>query len=48
MASSGEPDASASGDERVPLGSWARLYAAVIAGALLWIVLAAVFSAWAY
>jgi hypothetical protein len=41
-------DAGASAEERVPLGSWRRLYGAVIGCALLSMVLAAVFSAWPY
>ena len=36
-------------DEHVPLfGSWPRIYAAVIACALLWMGLVAVFSSWPY
>jgi hypothetical protein len=41
-------DPSAPPEERVPLGTWARLYGAVIGCALLAIALAAVFSSWPY
>jgi hypothetical protein len=48
MAPDGETDANAARAERVPLGSWPRLYGAVIGCALLAMVLAAVFSSWPF
>ena len=49
MPSPREPDADGGSDgERVPLGTWPRLYGAVIATALLAMALCAVFSAWRY
>jgi hypothetical protein len=35
-------------DDEVPLGSWPRLYAAVLALALVLIVLSALFSRWPF
>lgn len=35
-------------EERPPLGSWGRLYAAVVVSAVLHIALVALFSGWAY